>query len=238
MIMTNHSCNLGANRSKTRQFLLMFQGGEKPKSEKARLRKGMVLLCATPGRLSYHLEHTATFVATRRADRLTGWRQRNLTEGVMQGECHVQYHLQRVHYLLCNNIFLHVFTKDEKNMEQLRTRWVMPWEKLQESLLPLLLRFVTSNVWSWTKRIVYWTWVLNHRFARSTKSCLKQPRPQGLPCHTCRWQGSIRDHLCSFSMAILRVSEEKISKKKVTSVYTSIASCDLVTLSFFLSMRE
>ena len=39
-------------------------GGEKPKSEKARLRKGMVLLCATPGRLSYHLEHTATFVAT------------------------------------------------------------------------------------------------------------------------------------------------------------------------------
>ena len=38
-------------------------GGEKPKSEKARLRKGLVLLCATPGRLSYHLEHTATFIA-------------------------------------------------------------------------------------------------------------------------------------------------------------------------------
>eukprot|EP00435_Cladocopium_sp_Y103_P027856 s635_g6.t2 len=37
-------------------------GGEKPKSEKARLRKGLVLLCATPGRLSYHLEHTATFI--------------------------------------------------------------------------------------------------------------------------------------------------------------------------------
>ena len=35
-------------------------------------------------------------------------------------------------------------------------------------------------------------------------------------------------------MAILRVSEENISKKKVTSVYTSIASCDLVTLAFLL----
>eukprot|EP00927_Polykrikos_kofoidii_P071114 TRINITY_DN67440_c0_g1_i1.p1 TRINITY_DN67440_c0_g1~~TRINITY_DN67440_c0_g1_i1.p1 ORF type:complete len:825 (+),score=138.78 TRINITY_DN67440_c0_g1_i1:147-2621(+) len=36
-------------------------GGEKPKSEKARLRKGLTLVCATPGRLTYHLEHTATF---------------------------------------------------------------------------------------------------------------------------------------------------------------------------------
>lgn len=35
-------------------------GGEKPKSEKARLRKGMSILCATPGRLAYHLEHTAS----------------------------------------------------------------------------------------------------------------------------------------------------------------------------------
>ena len=57
-------------------------------------------------------------------------------ESCKQGECHVQYHLQRVHYLLCNNIFLHVLTKDEKNMEQLRTRWVMPWEKLQENCFP------------------------------------------------------------------------------------------------------
>mmetsp|Transcript_35376 Transcript_35376/g.75418 ORF Transcript_35376/g.75418 Transcript_35376/m.75418 type:complete len:831 (-) Transcript_35376:223-2715(-) len=36
-------------------------GGEKPKSEKARLRKGAAVLCATPGRLAYHLEQTATF---------------------------------------------------------------------------------------------------------------------------------------------------------------------------------
>eukprot|EP00929_Paragymnodinium_shiwhaense_P109493 TRINITY_DN7595_c0_g1_i1.p1 TRINITY_DN7595_c0_g1~~TRINITY_DN7595_c0_g1_i1.p1 ORF type:complete len:843 (-),score=213.25 TRINITY_DN7595_c0_g1_i1:171-2699(-) len=36
-------------------------GGENPKSEKARLRKGLSLICATPGRLAYHLEHTATF---------------------------------------------------------------------------------------------------------------------------------------------------------------------------------
>jgi len=35
-------------------------GGEKPKSEKARLRKGLSILCATPGRLAYHLDHTAT----------------------------------------------------------------------------------------------------------------------------------------------------------------------------------
>jgi len=36
-------------------------GGENPKSEKARLRKGLTLLCATPGRLVYHLDHTGTF---------------------------------------------------------------------------------------------------------------------------------------------------------------------------------
>lgn len=36
-------------------------GGEKPKSEKARIRKGLHILCATPGRLVYHLEHTAQF---------------------------------------------------------------------------------------------------------------------------------------------------------------------------------
>eukprot|EP00930_Biecheleria_cincta_P055252 TRINITY_DN4158_c0_g1_i1.p1 TRINITY_DN4158_c0_g1~~TRINITY_DN4158_c0_g1_i1.p1 ORF type:complete len:866 (-),score=181.62 TRINITY_DN4158_c0_g1_i1:41-2638(-) len=35
-------------------------GGEKPKSEKASLRKGVGILCATPGRLTYHLDHTAT----------------------------------------------------------------------------------------------------------------------------------------------------------------------------------
>eukprot|EP00442_Polarella_glacialis_P025297 CAMPEP_0115154202 /NCGR_PEP_ID=MMETSP0227-20121206/67152_1 /TAXON_ID=89957 /ORGANISM="Polarella glacialis, Strain CCMP 1383" /LENGTH=728 /DNA_ID=CAMNT_0002565029 /DNA_START=38 /DNA_END=2220 /DNA_ORIENTATION=+ len=35
-------------------------GGENPKSEKARLRKGVSILCATPGRLAYHLEHTET----------------------------------------------------------------------------------------------------------------------------------------------------------------------------------
>jgi len=37
-------------------------GGEKPKSEKARLRKGASVLCATPGRLMYHLEHSNSFV--------------------------------------------------------------------------------------------------------------------------------------------------------------------------------
>eukprot|EP00933_Yihiella_yeosuensis_P073664 TRINITY_DN82389_c0_g1_i1.p1 TRINITY_DN82389_c0_g1~~TRINITY_DN82389_c0_g1_i1.p1 ORF type:complete len:643 (-),score=146.99 TRINITY_DN82389_c0_g1_i1:54-1760(-) len=38
-------------------------GGEKPKSEKARLRKGLTVLCATPGRLAYHLENTAGLVS-------------------------------------------------------------------------------------------------------------------------------------------------------------------------------
>jgi len=33
-------------------------GGEKKKSEKARLRKGINILVATPGRLADHLEHT------------------------------------------------------------------------------------------------------------------------------------------------------------------------------------
>ena len=35
-------------------------GGEKKKSEKARLRKGINVLIATPGRLRDHIEHTRT----------------------------------------------------------------------------------------------------------------------------------------------------------------------------------
>jgi len=34
-------------------------GGENPKSEKARLRKGVHVLFATPGRIAYHMEHSA-----------------------------------------------------------------------------------------------------------------------------------------------------------------------------------
>ena len=37
-------------------------GGDNPKKEKARLRKGLTILCATPGRLVYHLESTASLV--------------------------------------------------------------------------------------------------------------------------------------------------------------------------------
>jgi len=33
-------------------------GGDNPKKEKARIRKGLTILCATPGRLVYHLEST------------------------------------------------------------------------------------------------------------------------------------------------------------------------------------
>jgi ATP-dependent RNA helicase DDX31/DBP7 len=36
-------------------------GGEKTKSEKARLRKGVNILIATPGRLAYHLQNTESF---------------------------------------------------------------------------------------------------------------------------------------------------------------------------------
>uniref|UniRef100_A0A0G4GQ16 ATP-dependent RNA helicase n=1 Tax=Chromera velia CCMP2878 TaxID=1169474 RepID=A0A0G4GQ16_9ALVE len=38
-------------------------GGEKRKSEKARLRKGVTIICSTPGRLVDHLETTASFKA-------------------------------------------------------------------------------------------------------------------------------------------------------------------------------
>ena len=37
-------------------------GGDNPKKEKARLRKGLTVLCATPGRLVYHLESTASLL--------------------------------------------------------------------------------------------------------------------------------------------------------------------------------
>lgn len=37
-------------------------GGENPKKEKARLRKGVTILFATPGRLLYHLKHTNSFL--------------------------------------------------------------------------------------------------------------------------------------------------------------------------------
>lgn len=36
-----------------------LSGGENPKSEKARVRKGYHLLFATPGRLIYHIENTS-----------------------------------------------------------------------------------------------------------------------------------------------------------------------------------
>ena len=36
-------------------------GGDNPKKEKARIRKGLTILCATPGRLVYHLESTESF---------------------------------------------------------------------------------------------------------------------------------------------------------------------------------
>jgi ATP-dependent RNA helicase DDX31/DBP7 len=37
-------------------------GGDNPKKEKARIRKGLTVLCATPGRLVYHLESTASLI--------------------------------------------------------------------------------------------------------------------------------------------------------------------------------
>ena len=40
----------------------MICGGEKAKAEKARLRKGLSVLVATPGRLLYHLNSTKSFV--------------------------------------------------------------------------------------------------------------------------------------------------------------------------------
>jgi ATP-dependent RNA helicase DDX31/DBP7 len=40
-------------------------GGDNPKKEKARLRKGLTILCATPGRLVYHLESTASLVTNK-----------------------------------------------------------------------------------------------------------------------------------------------------------------------------
>ena len=40
-------------------------GGDNPKKEKARLRKGLSILCATPGRLVYHLESTASLITNK-----------------------------------------------------------------------------------------------------------------------------------------------------------------------------
>lgn len=37
-------------------------GGENPKKEKARLRKGVTILFTTPGRLLYHLKNTNSFL--------------------------------------------------------------------------------------------------------------------------------------------------------------------------------
>jgi ATP-dependent RNA helicase DDX31/DBP7 len=36
-------------------------GGDNPQKEKARIRKGLTILCATPGRLVYHLQATQSF---------------------------------------------------------------------------------------------------------------------------------------------------------------------------------
>lgn len=37
-------------------------GGDNPKKEKARIRKGLTIICATPGRLVYHLEATESLI--------------------------------------------------------------------------------------------------------------------------------------------------------------------------------
>lgn len=37
-----------------------LSGGENPKSEKWRIRKGLHVLFATPGRLIYHIENTSS----------------------------------------------------------------------------------------------------------------------------------------------------------------------------------
>ena len=37
-----------------------IMGGESPQREKARLRKGCVILVCTPGRLLYHLKNTSS----------------------------------------------------------------------------------------------------------------------------------------------------------------------------------
>ena len=36
-------------------------GGENPKKEKSRLRKGVNILIGTPGRINYHLKNTQSF---------------------------------------------------------------------------------------------------------------------------------------------------------------------------------
>ncbi|XP_028968258.1 probable ATP-dependent RNA helicase DDX31 [Galendromus occidentalis] len=49
--------------SKACQYIVpgVLMGGEKKKSEKARLRKGIVVMVGTPGRLIDHLDHTSSF---------------------------------------------------------------------------------------------------------------------------------------------------------------------------------
>lgn len=39
-----------------------LMGGENPQKEKSRLRKGVTILFATPGRLLYHLKNTTSFI--------------------------------------------------------------------------------------------------------------------------------------------------------------------------------
>lgn len=45
----------------------VLMGGEKKKSEKARLRKGLTIVVGTPGRLTDHLEHTESFSLSKTA---------------------------------------------------------------------------------------------------------------------------------------------------------------------------
>lgn len=45
----------------------VLMGGEKKKSEKARLRKGLAIVVGTPGRLTDHLEHTKSFSLSKTA---------------------------------------------------------------------------------------------------------------------------------------------------------------------------
>ncbi len=148
---------------------------------------------------------------------------------VVEGGCHVRPSQQNccpLPFATCSCTFYTFESKVRKNIEKWPNSLSHALKEVAWKLLPLVLRFVTLNVWSWTKRIACWTWALNHRFARSTKSCLKQPRPQGI--RRCMRMAGIRDHLQLFHA--LKGFQRGKWHRESDKCMKVLLICDLVTL--------
>jgi len=73
----------------------IIMGGEKKKSEKARIRKGLHVITGTPGRLTDHMSSTGT-ICVRVGGRVGGW-----VGGWVGGGWYIYTYCKGLHVVTC-----------------------------------------------------------------------------------------------------------------------------------------